>query len=270
MFAWLVLMGLEDGPIHPCFRPPPNARSMPKSAISKTSTSGRRSTTRSGSVKLPSDETSVSVEKGDSSLEASYASDLRHGLASVEGEPNAGASPSSVADGSGSLEAPEVDRGVAVADRGREVLRVASEAFARTGSWVVFYRWMLAPGGVVDQVFESPEERRFFETQDEFIVLLEMLTSIRSQDTGKAGMYEPERVITVRMPRSMHEGIVRETQELGLSVNKFCITKLLQPANKKFTPEESGFRRGRRPGPQIIAGKTKVPTAKKRRRKKND
>ncbi|MBB3207991.1 putative HicB family RNase H-like nuclease [Rhodopirellula rubra] len=146
--------------------------------------------------------------------------------------------------------------------RPAQVLKLAEEAFAKTGSWVVFYRTMLAPGGVVDRLYSDPESRRYFETTREFSELLEMLTAMRSQDESSAGTHEPTRVITIRIPRSMHEATIREAEELELSINAYCVTKLLQPANARFTPLESGKRRGRRPGPQITMQKVKVKTKK--------
>ncbi|SMP68418.1 hypothetical protein SAMN06265222_11157 [Neorhodopirellula lusitana] len=157
-----------------------------------------------------------------------------------------------------SLNLTAIPTGVPPQDRPRLALRMAEEAFAKTGSWVVFYREMLAPGGVVDQLYESAEARRYFETTSEFAELLEMVAAMRSQDDSKSGTYEPERVITVRLPRSMHEGVVREAKELELSINKYCLTKLLQPANSRFTPVETGARRGRRPGPQITLERVKI------------
>jgi len=144
--------------------------------------------------------------------------------------------------------------------RPEEVLRVAREAFAKTGSWVVFYRWMLSPGGVVDQLYPTRAMRQYFETTEAFAELLEMVTSIRSQDDSKAGAYEPERMITVRLPRSMHDAVIRDAEALDLSINKYCLTKLLQPTNKRFTPLEPGTRRGRRPGPQIVVSRIQTDT----------
>ena len=174
---------------------------------------------------------------------------------------------------SDSLELTSIPSDVPMEDRPGLVLRMAEEVFSKTGSWVVFYREMMAPGGIVDQLYETGEARRYFEATDEFAELLEMVTSIRSQDDSKTGTYEPERVITVRLPRSMHEGVVREAKELELSINKYCLTKLLQPANSRFTPIETGARRGRRPGPQITLERVKIssepPKPRKSRKRKS-
>lgn len=162
----------------------------------------------------------------------------------------------------GALSLPEVPGNVPMQDRPGLILRMAEEAFAKTGSWVVFYRAMLAPGGIVDQLYDGPEARRYFETTDEFADLLEMVAAVRSQDDSKSNAFEPERVITVRLPRSMHESVVREAEELELSINSYCLTKLLQPAGARFTPVESGKRRGRRPGPQVTFERVKVKVDK--------
>lgn len=163
-----------------------------------------------------------------------------------------------------SLGLPELPDDVPMESRPALVLRMAEEAFAKTGSWVIFYREMLGCNGVVSQLYETKEARRYFETTPEFEELLEMVAAIRSQDDGKAGTHEPVRVITVRMPRSLHEATVREAEELELSINNYCLTKLLQPANAKCTPVESGKRRGRRPGPQITVERVKIQDDKKR------
>ncbi|QEG00019.1 hypothetical protein Mal15_40870 [Stieleria maiorica] len=134
--------------------------------------------------------------------------------------------------------------------RCRQTLLLAEEAFAATGSWVVFFREILGVGGVVMQLFPEQEEYRRFTAGPEFATLHEMLAAIRSQDQSKSDAAEPERMITIRIPRSLHESLAEESQACGLSINKLSISKLLWPANPRFIPEQQGRRRGRRPGPQ--------------------
>ncbi|WP_182871153.1 hypothetical protein [Stieleria mannarensis] len=134
--------------------------------------------------------------------------------------------------------------------RCRQALLLAEEAFAATGSWVVFFREILGVGGVVMQLFPEPGEYRRFSAGPEFATLHEMLAAIRSQDQSKSDATEPERMITIRIPRSLHESLAEESQACGLSINKLAISKLLWPANPRFIPEQQGRRRGRRPGPQ--------------------
>lgn len=134
--------------------------------------------------------------------------------------------------------------------RGREVLKVAQEAFAKTGSWVVFYRELLGPEGVVRQMFPSAEQIRQFEASREFAELQEMVAALRSQDPSKGDATEPERMITIRLPKSLHDALKEEADEMNLSINKLCISKLLQRIESRFIPIQQGRRRGRRPGPQ--------------------
>lgn len=166
------------------------------------------------------------------------------------------------------LTLPPIEADFPLEHRAAQVLRMAEEAFAMTGSWVVFYRTMLAPGGVVDKLYSNPTARRYFETTREFAELLEMVTAIRSQDDSSSGIHEPTRMITIRVPRSLHDATVRESEELELSINAYCVTKLLQPANPRFTPLELGNRRGRRAGPQMSLTKVKVKSKKKSRASK--
>ncbi len=134
--------------------------------------------------------------------------------------------------------------------KGKEVLRLAQEAFAKTGSWVVFYREMLGVDGIVRKLFSDSESMREFEASDEFAELQEMVAAMRSQDPSKGDSAEPERMITIRLPMSLHDALKVESAEMNLSINKLCISKLLQPVAGRFIPLQQGRRRGRRPGPQ--------------------
>ncbi len=137
-----------------------------------------------------------------------------------------------------------------VEQRRREVLRLAQEAFAKTGSWVVFYREMLGGEGIVRQLFSNPTEMRTFEESSEFAELQEMVAAMRSEDSSKGDATEPERMITIRLPKSLHDALRLEADEMNLSINKLCISKLLQRIESRFVPIQQGRRRGRRPGPQ--------------------
>ena len=134
--------------------------------------------------------------------------------------------------------------------RGAEALRIAQDAFTKTGSWVVFYREIMGVDGVVRKLYPSTEEMRQFETTAEYAELQEMVAAIRSQDSSKGDSAEPERMITIRLPKSLHDSLRVESDEMNLSINKLCISKLLQRIDTRFVPEQQGRRRGRRPGPQ--------------------
>ncbi|MFK8110739.1 MAG: toxin-antitoxin system HicB family antitoxin [Rubripirellula sp.] len=157
------------------------------------------------------------------------------------------------------LSPPNVD--LPIDQRGKEVLRLATEAFAKTGSWVVFYREMLGSEGVVRRLFPETSEMRTFEDSSEFAELQEMVAAMRSQDSSKGDATEPERMITIRLPKSLHDALRIEAEEMNLSINKLCISKLLQRIEGRFIPIQQGRRRGRRPGPQGPRKKTTTPVS---------
>ena len=148
------------------------------------------------------------------------------------------------------LRLPSLQPQLPLEQRAEHALSVAQEAFSQTGSWVVFYREVLGPEGVVRKLYPSTDLLRQFETTPQFGTLQEMAAAVRSQDSGKGDEAEPQRMITVRLPRSLHEALKTEAEEYETSINKLCISKLLLPIEHRFVPREQGKRRGRKPGPQ--------------------
>lgn len=143
-----------------------------------------------------------------------------------------------------------VDTSLPLEKRAAEVLRIQVEAFAQTDNWVVMYRELLGVEGVVRKLYKTADEIKAWESSREFDEVHAMLAVLRSQDNGKGDTIESQRMITVRLPASMHEALKTESEESGLSINKLCITKLLQKMDARFVPLEPGKRRGRKPGPQ--------------------
>lgn len=148
------------------------------------------------------------------------------------------------------LSLPPIDVSLPIEHRGAEVLRLAIEAFPQTDNWVIFYREILGVDGVVRRLFANLEELRQWETCKEFAEVHTMLAALRSHDTGKGDTIESQRMITVRLPMSLHEALKLESKEQNLSINKLCITKLVHKMDPRFVPQEPGKRRGRKPGPQ--------------------
>ncbi len=55
-----------------------------------------------------------------------------------------------------------------------------------------------------------------------------MLDSLRSRQQDRPTDRESQRVVTVRMPRSLHETLKNEAGLLRVSVNTLCISKLMK------------------------------------------
>lgn len=148
------------------------------------------------------------------------------------------------------LPLPQPRGDLAGSERAKALMEVAQEVFASTGSWVVFYREMLGIDGAVRKWFPKADEYQKFLRSPHFAELQEMVAALRSQDGPKGDTTEPERMITIRIPKSLHDALAKEAEEAHLSINKLCISKLLQRIEDRYVPVQQGRRRGRRPGPQ--------------------
>lgn len=142
-----------------------------------------------------------------------------------------------------------------------EILKMAGDAFASNGNWVVFYRDMLGVNGVARRAFNTEAKFEQFQKTPQFAELQEMVAALRSQDTSKGDAVEPEKMITIRLPESLHQVLTAEAESMNLSINKLCISKLLQPVESRFVPVQQGRRRGRRPGPQGSRKGTQSPAS---------
>ncbi|MFH1923708.1 MAG: toxin-antitoxin system HicB family antitoxin [Planctomycetota bacterium] len=104
--------------------------------------------------------------------------------------------------------------------------------------WVTFFRKILGINGVVRRTYPTPEALAEFERSETHCEILEMLTRLRERTPGPEELQEPTRVITVRLPRSLHEALRTEADEHHTSMNKLCISKLLQFIENDLIPKE--------------------------------
>ena len=149
-------------------------------------------------------------------------------------------------------------------------LQAAQALFDTNPDWVVFFREVLGLGGIVRQTFATAEQMTGFEHSDAYREIQRMLTILRarpvvkpelkkqteeeaspetelkvvaeeseSKHEGETPKGEETRVITVRLPVSLHEALREEAHEHRTSVNKLCISKLLQFIDHDFVPGRS-------------------------------
>lgn len=123
-------------------------------------------------------------------------------------------------------------------DRGQEVYRVASELFRQGPDWVTFFREILGVDGVARRLFPEGDDFAEFEKSEEYLDVQQMLARLRGQNTATADGREPTRVITVRLPKSLHESLRAEAHDRKTSMNKLCISKLLQVVDEEFVPND--------------------------------
>jgi len=120
-----------------------------------------------------------------------------------------------------------------------DVKRMADQLYAEGPDWVTFYREVLGPHGIVRHTFPSREMLAAFEQTDGYQKILYMLAKLREQGPTALDTAEPTRVITVRLPKSLHEALRVEAHEHRTSMNKLCISKLLQFIDSEQVPTES-------------------------------
>jgi predicted HicB family RNase H-like nuclease len=122
----------------------------------------------------------------------------------------------------------------------QDVFRIADEIFRQRPSWVTFFREVLGVDGIVRQVYNSPETLSQFEQTTEYQKIQQMLAKLRENDSDlPGGPREPTRVITVRLPKSLHESLRAEAHDRHTSMNKLCISKLLQVVDGELVPAEA-------------------------------
>jgi predicted HicB family RNase H-like nuclease len=123
----------------------------------------------------------------------------------------------------------------------QDVFRVADDIYRQRPSWVTFFREVLGVDGIVRQVYSTPETLSQFEQTAEYQRIQQMLAKLRENDSDlPGGPREPTRVITVRLPKSLHESLKTEAHDRHTSMNKLCISKLLQVVDGELVPAEVG------------------------------
>jgi predicted HicB family RNase H-like nuclease len=109
-----------------------------------------------------------------------------------------------------------------------EVERSVKQLFEKATDWVRFYREVLGMQGIVRQLFPQQEDFAAFKRTDAYREILRLVGELREKKPLAETAGEPTRVITVRLPKSMHEALQAEAYEHRTSMNKLCISKLLQ------------------------------------------
>lgn len=139
-------------------------------------------------------------------------------------------------------------------ERYQQVLTAARHLAERDPDWVTFFREVLGAEGVVRKAFPTFDELTEFEKSDEYAAIQRIIVKLREKKGANESDSEPTRVITVRLPKSMHEYLRTEAHDLRTSMNKLCISKLLQVVEQDMIPAEktAPARRRSAPAPQPV------------------
>ncbi|MEO1495573.1 MAG: hypothetical protein AAFV43_00310 [Planctomycetota bacterium] len=120
----------------------------------------------------------------------------------------------------------------------QQLLQIAQRLFQQDPDWVTFFREVLGIEGVVRRTYPNFDDLTEFEKSAEYEEIQRMVVKLRENKATADTETEPTRVITVRLPKSMHEYLRTEAHDLRTSMNKLCISKLLQTVEQEMIPAE--------------------------------
>jgi predicted HicB family RNase H-like nuclease len=128
-----------------------------------------------------------------------------------------------------------------VEDQGvnEKIYRAAYDLYCGNPDWVSFFRDILGLSGVVRQHFTTRESLAAFERTETYAEIQQMLTRLRERAGETPPLQEPTRVITVRLPKSLHDALRAEAHDHHTSMNKLCISKLLQFIETELVPSDT-------------------------------
>ncbi|MBM4091316.1 MAG: toxin-antitoxin system HicB family antitoxin [Planctomycetes bacterium] len=108
----------------------------------------------------------------------------------------------------------------------QDVHEAALKLFLTKPDWAKFFREVLGVTGLVHRTFVDSRELAAFQRTPECREIRSMLHQLR---TRRRDTYdEPMHMITVRLPKSLHQALQAEAHLHQVSMNRLCITKLLQ------------------------------------------
>ena len=125
------------------------------------------------------------------------------------------------------LEQPPAAERIDYSEREQTALTVARSLVARGPTWVEFFREIFGVGGLLKRLCPTPAELDAFRLTRAYAELDATLVELRNKDRAKEPS-EPTRVITVRLPKSLHELLLADAHQRHTSMNQLCITRLLQ------------------------------------------
>jgi predicted HicB family RNase H-like nuclease len=118
----------------------------------------------------------------------------------------------------------------------REIIEAAYGLYCGHADWATFFRQILGQKGLVRKTFPTHESFAKFKRTDTYSEIQHMLRRLREHGPVPPEGKEPTRVITVRLPKSVHESLRDEAYEYRTSMNKLCISKLLQFIAEEVVP----------------------------------
>jgi predicted HicB family RNase H-like nuclease len=139
-----------------------------------------------------------------------------------------------------------IDEGAVVMEKVQAIQKRANELFQGQSDWSVFFREVLGVNGIVHQLYPEATAYAEFQQTREYNDLQQMLTKLRDRNGQRQAPPADEitRVITVRLPKSLHQALKTEAYARKTSMNSLCISKLLQAVDEEMIPNGSPEKKG--------------------------
>lgn len=118
-------------------------------------------------------------------------------------------------------------------DQRREAVTQALRLSRAVRDWEAFFKQVMGVDGLIYHLFPTADQRRQFETTSEYVEIQHILAEMRGRPQKRNLVNrEKTKMITVRLPESLHAALMQEANDLNTSMNKLCISKLLQIIDK--------------------------------------
>ncbi len=133
-----------------------------------------------------------------------------------------------------------------------EIKAAAEKLYAAKANWITFYREILGLRGMIRRFYPTMPALAKFERTEAYREIQRMLAELRKRNPPRKdpkealsidelqAIGEDTRVITVRIPKSLHDTLRIEAYEHRTSMNKLCISKLLQFIDNDQVPDAFG------------------------------
>lgn len=120
----------------------------------------------------------------------------------------------------------------------QEICQVAEALYEQRPGWLEFFDAVLGLEGIARRAYPEPEQFNRFKLTGEYRRIQELLDDLRRKGGTELPPPEDVKVITVRLPKSLHDSLKAEAHEQRVSMNKLCIAKLLQQLQEAQQAEE--------------------------------
>ena len=128
--------------------------------------------------------------------------------------------------------------------KARQVYQVAVTLFNTNPDWVDFFREILGLNGAARIAFPTAKKMAQFEQTEEFAAIHQMIARLREARLKEDPKVEDMKMITIRIPQSLHDALQAEAYDHHTSMNKLCISKLLQLVDGELVPSKKPAKSG--------------------------